>query len=154
MVENGVITITLDLMGHLGPNIERKVLVKILCFIAEDGESNYYFVLINIVWYRSEIINYLNNKYPTSNELENWKNKILDDPLDINEREFFLDILKFTDLSLGITYKSENLTLLEAYKPGKAFYESTEFPICKVLEENYELIRNEVLRLQNDNLVN
>jgi len=34
----------------------------------------------------------------------------------------------------------------------KAFYE-TEFPICKVLEENYELIKNEVLRLQNDNLV-
>jgi len=96
------------------------------------------------VWYRSEIVNYLNNKFPTSNELENWKNKILDDPLDINEREFFLDILKFTDLSL------------EAYKPGKAFYESTEFPICKVLEENYELIRNEVIRLQsekNDNLV-
>jgi len=97
MVENGVISLILDLMGQLGPNIERKVLVKILCFIAED------------VWYRSEIINYLNNKYPTSNELENWKNKILDDPLDINEREFFLDILKFTDLTL------------EAYKPGKSF---------------------------------
>jgi len=43
---------------------------------------------------------------------------------------------------------------MDAYKPEKkAFYDTQDFPICKILEENYETIRAEVLALQDNNLV-
>jgi len=110
--------------------MKERLLLKMLSYIAED------------VWYRDTIINYVNEKYPVEYDKTNWKNRILDDPVDIDEREFFLDVLKFTDI------------IMDAYKPGMvAFYNPSDFPICKILEENFEAIRDEVFALHEDNLV-
>jgi len=130
IVEGGAVTVFIDLIDSLSPTPERKSVVKMLSFIAED------------VWYRDAINNYVNEKYPVEYDKTNWKKRILDDPIDIDEREYFFDILKFCDI------------VLDAYKIGKiAYYNTQDFPICKVLEENYETIRDEVLALQDNNLV-
>lgn len=66
-------------------------------------------------------------------------------------------ILKTVESSTEVAHVMEllrNLDILKDWvKPGKPFRDASEFPFCKMLEENYDVIRKEFEALAMDQLV-
>lgn len=84
------------------------------------------------VWIRSEIPTVLRANFSQEDQTK-FINTILMDPLDIEEREFWDELTKNTDL------------VMHQYKPGKAWYEPEALGITKLLEDNWKIIKEEAI---------
>eukprot|EP01126_Amoeba_proteus_P034849 TRINITY_DN3493_c0_g1_i1.p1 TRINITY_DN3493_c0_g1~~TRINITY_DN3493_c0_g1_i1.p1 ORF type:complete len:260 (+),score=50.37 TRINITY_DN3493_c0_g1_i1:602-1381(+) len=69
---------------------------------------------------------------------ERWMRKVLVTPVDHNEYEMWMEMLYNTDLRKD-HYKAV----------GKPWYDPNEFPFLKILEDNFDVIKEEALMLRN-----
>eukprot|EP01129_Flabellula_baltica_P010077 TRINITY_DN4214_c0_g1_i2.p1 TRINITY_DN4214_c0_g1~~TRINITY_DN4214_c0_g1_i2.p1 ORF type:complete len:281 (+),score=68.86 TRINITY_DN4214_c0_g1_i2:33-875(+) len=131
MWDNGIMNIIVDQMDALPASLERKGLMRIFSIISEN------------VWYREPTLDILAKKFPYKIDEESpiWK-KMDAEKYDPGELEYFLDGLRCLDLCLD-----------KYQKGGRAFYNPQDFEICRVLEANYEIIREEMLAIKNQDLV-
>jgi len=126
MVKVGLIPILLQIVLVLNKNPVRKHSVRILHHIAESA------------FLRGEISRVIKTDFPGKEQL--FIEKIIANPYDVEEKAFWQELLRNTDL------------IKDQYKPGKAWHNSSDFPCTKFLEENYEIIKQEALSLQQDSL--
>eukprot|EP01130_Rhizamoeba_saxonica_P011341 TRINITY_DN4711_c0_g1_i1.p1 TRINITY_DN4711_c0_g1~~TRINITY_DN4711_c0_g1_i1.p1 ORF type:complete len:441 (+),score=105.81 TRINITY_DN4711_c0_g1_i1:91-1323(+) len=117
MIECGTVPVLVDIIGKLPASVERKNMIRCLCFLSEN------------VFVRNHIPQYFEQSV---DDVQAYITRIKDDPYDIDEKEFFVDILKNTEMTL------------EMYQPGKAWYDASQFAACKILEDNYHIIREEI----------
>lgn len=126
MVKAGLLPVLIQIVLLIHKNPVRKHSVRILHHIAES------------VFLRGEIVRVLRENFPDK-EIS-FIERIVTDPYDKQELEFWKELLRNTDL------------IREQYKPGKAWHNPADFPCTKLLEENYHIIKQEAMSIQQEAL--
>lgn len=89
---------------------------------------------------REEILKTYQDLFPAT-PFANLQAKLIKHPTDKEEKTFVIDILRCLDV------------LTDYIKPGKVFYDVSDFPFIKLLEDNYPKIKEEFLKLEQHHLV-
>jgi len=127
---NNTFDLVLDCVEKLPPCEERKLLLRVFSLLSED------------VFLRERVKDLLNTKYPEglSENTGIWAKLKISSYHNVEE-EYFLDGLRCLDI------------VLDKYQPGgMPFYNTQEFEICRVLEANYEIIKEEMVNIRNTDL--
>jgi len=100
--------------------LSRKCAVRVLYHISES------------IWIRGEIAKTIRSKFTEEQQMK-FITLVMTDRVDDQEKEMMDELLKNTDL------------VLHQYKPGKAWYDAKTFEFTKLLEDNWQVIKEEAL---------
>jgi len=124
LVEADLVPPAVRLVSIMEKSLFRKDLVSLLFSISES------------VWLRDTITQFVRSEFPPEDLGATGKFNlgIESDPYDLEEKTFWQELLKNTELTSAM------------YFPGrKAFWDANDFPQLKILEDNWEVIREEAL---------
>lgn len=128
MVENGALPPIIKSFKDSPADLERYHAVKALSYISQDA----------IV--RDQILPEWTKQSPDS-DIKAGANRVLKSSENVSETSNVMELLRNLDI------------LRDWVKPGKPFRPVEEFPFCRMLEENYEIIRKEFDALAQEHLV-
>jgi len=138
VAEAGAIPILLTVISYTQPSETRKDAVRALTYIAENGpisppsEPSASYASLSIAVLRETIVDELKN---FTLPLPNIVTKIQHHPIDTDEKTLFLDFLRCLDV------------VKDYVKPGKVFYDVSDFPWIKSVEDAYSAIKKEFMQL-------